>query len=104
MRKLILAANDISGSAYNRQGKTPHEVLDYAQKRVLEISDVEGQHREGFVELKRLVTGSIDRIEELFESEAAITGIATGLYRFRPHYFGVTTRRFGDSGWSTVYG
>lgn len=78
LRKLIAAANDISGIAYDRRGKTPQEVLDYAQKRVLEISEGDTGDRDGFVELNQLVTSSLDRIEELFESGESITGIPTG--------------------------
>ncbi len=78
LRELIAVANDISGSAYNRRGKTPREVLDYAQKRVLEISEGSDGGREGFTELQKLLTRSIDRIEELFESKESVTGIPTG--------------------------
>ncbi len=78
LRDLIAAANDISGIAYDRRGKTPQEVLDYAQKRVLEISEGDTGDRDGFVELNQLVTSSLDRIEELFESGESITGIPTG--------------------------
>ena len=84
LRALIAAANDISANAYNRDGKTPREVLDYAQQKVLEISEGDEQGRDGFISIQELLTGSgtrqgvIDRIDELFESKEAITGIPTG--------------------------
>ena len=78
LRALIAAANDIAGSAYDRQGKTPREVLDYAQKRVLEISEGDDRSRDGFTELQKLLTRSMDRIEELSNSEEAVTGVPTG--------------------------
>ena len=78
LRNLIAAANDIAGISYNLQGKTPREVVDYAQKRVLEISESEGQSRDEFAEMKNLVSGSIDEIERQFESDEPIIGIPTG--------------------------
>ena len=78
LRALIAAANDIAGSAYDRQGKTPREVLDYAQKRVLEISEGDDRSRDGFTELQKLLTRSMDRIEELSNSDEPVTGVPTG--------------------------
>ena len=78
LRALIAAANDISGSAYDRRGRTPREVLDYAQKLVLEISEGDNRGRDGFTELQNLLTRSIDRIEELSQSDESVTGVPTG--------------------------
>lgn len=78
LRNLIAAANDIAGSAYDRQGKPPREVLDYAQKRVLEISEGDDRSRDGFTELQKLLTTSMDRIEELSQTQESVTGMPTG--------------------------
>lgn len=78
LRSLIAAANDISTSAYNPEGRTPREVLDEAEKLVFDISERDGRSRQGFTSIQDLLTRSIDRIEELFESKESITGVATG--------------------------
>lgn len=78
LRSLVEAANDIADTAYNPEGKTPREVLDYSEKLVFDICERDGRSRQGFTSIKELLTRSIDRIEELFESQESITGIATG--------------------------
>ncbi len=78
LRALIAAANDISDTAYNPRGRAPREVLDHAEKLVFDISERDGRSRQGFTPLQELLTRSVDRIEELYESEEAITGVPTG--------------------------
>lgn len=78
LRSLVEAANDIADTAYSPEGKTPREVLDFSEKLVFDISERDGRSRQGFTSIKELLTRSIDRLEELFESQESITGIATG--------------------------
>jgi replicative DNA helicase len=77
LRSLIAAANDISDSAYKPEGRTPREVLDNAEKLVFDISERDGRNRRGFTSIQELLARSVDRIEELFESKEAITGVPT---------------------------
>ena len=78
LRSLIAAANDISDSAYSPHGRTPREVLDNAEKLVFDISERDGRNRKGFTSIQELLSRSIDRIEKLYESKEAITGVSTG--------------------------
>ena len=78
LRSLIGAANDISDVAYNPEGRSPREVLDHAEKLVFDISERDGRSRSGFTSIQDLLTRSIDRIEELYDSTESITGIPTG--------------------------
>ena len=78
LRSLIAVANDIADSAYAPEGKSPREVLDHAEARVLEISEQDGKQSQGFESIQTLLTRSLDRIDELFNSTEAVTGIATG--------------------------
>lgn len=78
LRCLIAAANDIADSAYSPAGRTPREVLDHAEKLVFEISERDSRNRHGFCSIQELLTGAMNRIEELFESKQSVTGIATG--------------------------
>ncbi len=78
LRRLIDASNDISTTAYNPEGRTPRQVLDFAEQQVFSISESDGEKRDGFESMEKLVGLSVDRIEQLSESGSAITGISTG--------------------------
>ncbi len=78
LRSLISAANEISDTAYTPEGKTPREVLDHAEKLVFDISEHDGRRRQGFTAIQELLTRSVDRIEELYESKETVTGMPTG--------------------------
>ena len=78
LRSLIAAAHEISDSAYTPDGRTPREVLDHAEKLVFDISERDGRSQQGFTSIQDLLTRSIDRIEELFESDESVTGVPTG--------------------------
>ena len=78
LRTLISAASEIADSAFSPEGRTPREVLDHAEKLVFDISERDGRSRQGFTTIQDLLTRSIDRIEELYDSREAITGIPTG--------------------------
>jgi len=78
LRSLITAAKDISNSAYSPAGRTTREVLDHTEKLICDISERDSRSRHGFISIQDLLTRSIDRIEALFESKEAITGVPTG--------------------------
>jgi len=78
LRRLIDASNDISHAAYNPEGRKPREVLDLAEQVVFNISETDGDKRDGFESMNTLVMRSVDRIEELDKSGSSITGISTG--------------------------
>ncbi len=78
LRNLIIAASDISERAYAPEGKPAREVLEYAEKLIFEISKREDRSRAGFISMSPLVRDAVAQIEERYESQEAITGIATG--------------------------
>ena len=78
LRSLIGAANEIAQSAYTPGGKSPREVLDHAEKLVFDISEHDGRKRREFTAIQELLTRSVDRIEELYESKETVTGMPTG--------------------------
>jgi replicative DNA helicase len=77
LRELIRASSDISTVAYRPEGRHAAELLDYAESRVLEISE-KGHRRGEFQPISRLLSKAVDRIDELYRSESAITGVSTG--------------------------
>ncbi len=78
VRQLIGAGTAITESGFNTDGRSVSELLDDAERRVFEISD-SGAHRAGgFAPVREVLVDVMDRIEKLFESESAITGLSTG--------------------------
>ncbi len=78
IRQLIHVANDISRSSYNPSGLDADDLLQLAEKRLLEIA--EGRPKEGGLEgVDGLLKNTIERIDALFRSESDITGLSSGL-------------------------
>ena len=77
MRELVRAASDIGGMVYTPEGRTASELLDFAEKRILDISE-KGHRRGEFQPLNVLLGKAVDRIDELFRSKSSITGVPTG--------------------------
>ncbi len=77
LRELIRAAGDISKAAYQPDGRGPAELLDYAEGRVLEISE-KGHRRGEFKPIRNLLSQAVDRIDELYRSQSSIIGVPTG--------------------------
>ncbi len=78
VRQLITVANDISRSSYNPSGLDADDLLQLAEKRLLEIA--EGRPKEGGLEaMDGLLKNTIERIDALFRSKAHITGVSCGL-------------------------
>ena len=78
LRRLILATNDIAQKSYNPNGADVKEILDFAEKLVFDIAQNDRQREVGFSPIQGLLTEAINRIEELYESGTALTGISTG--------------------------
>jgi len=77
MRELARAASDIGNAVYTPEGRSANELLDLAEKRILDISE-KGHRRGEFQPLNTLLGKAVDRIDELFRSKSSITGVATG--------------------------
>lgn len=77
-RKMIEIAGSITDLAYQPQGRDAAELLDKAEQEILNISDQGARRRGGFEPLSSLLTKTVDRIDELYRSDNAFTGIPTG--------------------------
>ncbi len=82
LRSLIQIGNDISNSAYNADGRSSTEILDEAERKVFAIAEQGADSKEGFKSINALLTKAVDKVQELFESDNAITGISTGFTEF----------------------
>ena len=77
LRKLMQVGHDIVADAFDVQGKDIKQVLDQAETKVFQIAD---QHNKGSgpVDISTLLARATDRLDELYHSDQAITGLATG--------------------------
>ncbi len=81
LRRLIAAATDIAGHAFNPQGRSTLELLDEAERQVFAISE-QGAKVGGPVNVKEFLAKTMDRIDALFHSDDPITGVPTGYHDF----------------------
>ncbi len=77
LRRLIEAAGEISELAYNPEGRSAEELLDLAEKRILDIAE-KGRGSGGFLPINKLLSEAIDRIDQLYRSNSTLTGVPTG--------------------------
>lgn len=78
LRQLIAVSNEIADSAFHPEGKNSRQLLDVAESKVFAIADQSTQSGGGFHDIKVVLTKAVDRINYLFESGSAITGLSTG--------------------------
>jgi replicative DNA helicase len=76
MRRLINTATKIATTGY-QGGIEVSELMDEAEKRILEISQA-GSVNKGFKEIKDVLLGTFERIELLFNNKGAVTGLSSG--------------------------
>ena len=77
LRKLILAAQGIADTGFHPDGRSAEELLDEAERRIMQIGE-DGPKTGGPRTMEPLLTGALERIEELFNSGGDITGLTTG--------------------------
>ncbi|MDY6994040.1 MAG: DnaB-like helicase N-terminal domain-containing protein, partial [Pseudomonadota bacterium] len=82
LRQLIKVGTEIANSGFNSQGRNSAELLDYAERQVFEIAEQQARNRGGFVQLKDILTQTLDQIDVLSRKEGLITGIASGFNDF----------------------
>lgn len=77
LRRLIEAAQDIADSGFNPQGRNSAELIDEAERLIMQIGE-QGPKAGGPLDVEFLLRETIERIEELSQSGGAITGLSTG--------------------------
>ncbi|AMO67548.1 MULTISPECIES: replicative DNA helicase [Zhongshania] len=76
-RSLISAANAIADSSFNPEGRNSDEILDEAERAIMQISE-ERPKTGGLTPINPLLKSAVDKIDELFSNEDAVTGLTTG--------------------------
>jgi replicative DNA helicase len=82
LRSLIQVGNEISASAFDAGGKPSKELLDEAERKVFQIAEQGAGNREGFEAINELLGRAVKRVEDMYRTGEAITGIATGFANF----------------------
>ncbi len=82
LRALIQVGNEISASAFNADGRTSKELLDEAERKVCKIAEQGAGNKEGFEAINDLLTKAVQRVEEMYKSDEALTGISSGFANF----------------------
>lgn len=77
VRKLIRTAHEIADSCYNPDGRDSATLIDQAESKVFQIAD-DRPHTGGPQSVQPLLTKVVARIDELFLTKGAITGLSTG--------------------------
>ncbi len=75
LRKLLEASTDIASQVYEREGDA-EEFLDYAERRIFEISQY--RIRPSWFHLKDILKDTFRTIEKLYSRKELVTGISTG--------------------------
>ncbi len=78
LRGLIRAGGEISANAFNPEGRDAAELLDHAEQLVFRLAEKGGRQGQGFVAMKDILPAVMDRIDELYHQDSAITGVSTG--------------------------
>ena len=82
MRQLVSVGTEIANSAYNPEGRDSKELLENAEQKVFQIAEQGAKGRQGYQNIRQLLTKAVDRIDQLFQMDSHITGVATGFDDF----------------------
>lgn len=77
LRQLIEAGTDITHDAFNPNGRDIKELLDKAEQRVFNIAESRTRGS-GAVAISTLLAKATEKIDMLYHSDKAITGLSTG--------------------------
>ena len=78
LRKLVTASDEIATNAFNPQGKPVERVLDEAEQKIFAIGEEGSRMKQGFQSLESLVVDLLDRVQEMADNPADVTGVPTG--------------------------
>ena len=77
LRRLISTTTEISTRAFHPEGMTAADVLDEAERKIFQIA--EGGNKKGGPRIAAdILSVTVDKIDELYHKEGAITGLSTG--------------------------
>lgn len=79
VREMIGVANEIAEAGFNTEGRTSHDLLDFAESKVFKIAEQRTKSTEGPQSIHNILEKTVDKIEELYQSpQDGVTGVSTG--------------------------
>ena len=78
LRDLIRTSTEIADAAFRPQGRGVPDLLNDAERRILEIAERGGAGRRESVAMKDVLSSVMERIDELSRRDNPITGVSTG--------------------------
>ena len=78
LRDLIRTSAEIADAAFRPQGRTVPDLLDDAERSILEIAERGGAGRRESVAIRDVLSNVMERIDELSRRDNPITGVSTG--------------------------
>ena len=82
LRKLVTASDEIATNAFNLKGRPVAQILDEAEQKIFHIGEEGSRMKQGFQAMPQLVVQLLDRVQEMADNPADITGVPTGFYDF----------------------
>ncbi len=76
LRQLIKAATDITETAFTPAGRDALELIDEAERKIFQISNLSARGT-GPIRISDLLVKTVDRVDHLFRSKQVITGLTT---------------------------
>jgi len=77
LRQLVTVAHEIADDAFDTGGMSSSDILDEAERKVFQIAETR-PNVGGPQAVNPLLTKAIEKIDELYQSDNAITGLSTG--------------------------
>ena len=78
LRKLLSASDEIATNAFNPQGRAVAQILDEAEQKIFNIGEEGSRMKQGFQSMDTLVVQLLDRVQEMADNPADVTGVPTG--------------------------
>jgi len=78
LRRLIHVGGEITSSGFNPEGRSVSELIDDAERQVFEIAESGRKSGSGFVAIRDLLGGVIDKLDMLHQNKGMLPGISTG--------------------------
>ena len=78
LRQLIDAGTEITGDAFQPEGRSSQELLETAEQKVFHIAEAGARGRKGFVNMRAAVKEAFQILHERYENRGTVTGVPTG--------------------------
>jgi replicative DNA helicase len=89
LRGLIAVGNEIAASGYSPEGRPITELVDEAERRVFALAETGQRRGSGFVHLRDVLGGTVDRLDLLHQSQGSLTGLPTGFNKLDDYTAGL---------------